>query len=186
MKQAKTQATVLTPQFEAKYVRPKPGRTLIVGSYVTEGKVDRRTLYADALGVDMREGPGVDIVQDMEEVDNRHDLGLDHLFDHVDCLSVLEHCKRPWLVAASIQRLMAPGATIFVSVPFVWRPHNYPVDFWRMTCEAVAFIFDEVKWEQLMYSNHRLSPTMNGMGGKDEHGHTTLPRTETVGFGTLV
>ena len=54
-------------EFERLYVRPKAGRTLIVGSYITKGKPDRRARHADAVGIDMRDGPGVDRVIDAHD-----------------------------------------------------------------------------------------------------------------------
>jgi hypothetical protein len=59
-------------------------------------------------------------------------------FEHVDCLSVLEHSKRPWLLAANLERLMRPGATIYITVPFIFRKiHAYPDDYYRFTPAAV-------------------------------------------------
>jgi hypothetical protein len=100
--------------FETQYVRPRAGRTLICGSYVTESKPDRRKRYPDALGVDLRPGPGVDVVANLEF----EQFGV---FDHVECLSVLEHAQRPWRVAENLMGQMRSGSTIHLSVPFIWR-----------------------------------------------------------------
>lgn len=165
-------------QFEREHVRPKVGRTLIVGSRVYKDKEDRRARYADAVGVDMLEGEGVDLVLDLEE-DLPDDLGL---FDHVECMSVLEHSRRPWLLAANIERLMAPGATIFVTVPFAWRLHGYPSDYWRMTPEAVKSIFPAVQWERVMLAGVDLydGPKIESV---KVDGHPYFARTDIVGFG---
>lgn len=183
MKSARPSADSSAVKFEELYVRPNPGRTLIVGSRVYADKDDRRKLYEDAVGVDMLEGSGVDIVADMEG-----DIGMPGgelgLFDHVECMSVLEHSKRPWLIAANIERLMKPGATIFVTIPFCWRVHGYPSDYWRMTPEAFKVIFPSVEWEHLMFASATLK-----LGPKFETiklaGHPYFARTETVGFGRL-
>lgn len=163
-------------KFEATHVRPKPGRTLIVGSQVYKGREDRRLKYSYVVGVDMLPGPGVDVVLNMEE---EHDLGL---FDHVECLSVLEHSPRPWLLAANIQRLMKPGASLFVAVPLVWGIHGYPNDYWRMTPEGVKLMFPEIRWEALMLAGRVLhaGPKMKVI---KDGGFPYLPRTETAGFG---
>lgn len=164
--------------FQRKWVEPRPGRTLIVGSYVTEGKEDRRRRYQDAIGVDMRAGPGVDVVANLEAA---LPSGLGR-FAHVECWSVLEHSRRPWKLAENIERLMLPGGTLHLTVPFVWRYHDYPGDFWRFTHEGVLALFPGITWTRLMYASDKL---------RDDHyvkaaevgGHPFLPRTEVIGFG---
>ncbi len=165
--------------FETAYVRPKKGRTLIVGSYVTEGKDDRRKRYKDVVGVDMRHGPGVDRVLDME-VANENDLGM---FDHVECTSMLEHVKHPWLVAVNIERMLNPGGTLFVTVPFNWRVHAYPDDYFRMTLSGIQILFENIEWLALKYS------TYNGVIEKSKipfeifDGHRFYARSVSCGFG---
>lgn len=136
-------------------------------------KEDRRGRYADVLGVDMLEGPGVDRVLDLEEELPR-DLGQ---FDHIECMSVLEHSRRPWLLAANLERLMRSGASIFVSVPFVWRLHGFPSDYWRMTPEAVRSLFPAVHWVALEFSGGDKIPRVH------RGDMYYLRRTETLGFG---
>jgi SAM-dependent methyltransferase len=128
---------------------PKAGRTLVVGSRQYNDKADRRRFYPDAIGVDMRGGPGVDVVHDLEnplpEIYGK--------FDHVDCASVLEHVRRPWLLCANIESLLTDGATVFITVPFVWRVHGYPSDYWRMTAEALPVLFPHVEWSTVYYES---------------------------------
>lgn len=164
--------------FEARFVRPRAGRTLVVGSYVVEGKPDRRANYADAIGIDMREGPGVDFVLNLED-DLPGELGR---FAHVECWSVLEHSRRPWLLAANIERLMEPGATLHLTVPFVWRIHSYPSDYFRFTAEGVRSLFPGIEWEELMYASNRLKDHtyLNAVQIED---YPYMPRAEVVGFG---
>lgn len=126
--------------FERRFVIPAPGRTLIAGSYVVEGKEDRRLRYSDVVGADMREGPGVDVVADLED---RADLGT---FRHIECLSVLEHSRRPWLMAANLEQMLQPGGTIFVAAPFVWRLHSYPDDYFRFSLSGLKSLFTEIDW----------------------------------------
>lgn len=171
-------SAVCSPEaFEAQWVRPRDGPALIVGSKVYKTRVDRRTRYANAIGVDMEPGPGVDVVADLEEA---LPAGLGP-FAHVDCLSVLEHSKRPWLLAANVERLMEPGATLFLSVPFVWRIHGYPSDFWRMTVDAVRLLFPAIEWRALRY--------VNELGGDDvpnirHEGLLYFLKNEVHGFGS--
>ena len=72
--------TSAAERFEREVVRPRQGRTLIVGSKVYADKEDRRGRYSDAVGVDMLSGDGVDFVVNLEEPLPKA-LGL---FDHVE------------------------------------------------------------------------------------------------------
>lgn len=120
----------------------RKGRTLIVGSHVYEGREDDRARYKNAVGVDMIPGPGVDVVHDMEEP---LPAGLG-TFAHIECFSVLEHSRRPWLLAANIERLLESGGTLWVTVPWMWRRHGYPSDYFRFTTEGIKAIFHGIQW----------------------------------------
>lgn len=165
-------------KFEQRFVKPFTGRTLIVGSFVTEGKEDRRKHYTDAVGIDMRPGPGVDRVLNLEDP-LPADIGR---FAHIECCSVMEHSRRPWLLAANVEQMLDPGGTLYVLVPFVWRFHDYPSDYWRMTAEAVRSLFPAIDWTALMYASDRLRDD-HFLSAKNLDGHAFLPRCEVVGFG---
>jgi hypothetical protein len=150
-----------------------------VGSYITEGKIDRRRLFPQALGVDMRDGPGVDRVQDLEEM---CDLGR---FDHVECIYVLEHSRRPWLMAANLERMLTPGGTIHVEVPFNWWPHAYPDDYFRMSISAVRSLFPSIEWQKLVYATHgTLTEDPKKIPSVKIGAHRYYARSMTCGFGT--
>lgn len=92
--------------------------------------------------VDLQPGPGVDLVLDLTEPFEEIDAALGGArFGAVFCLSVLEHCRRPFAMAASLTRLLAPGGRICLSVPFAWKFHGYPCDYWRFTQEGVEVLF---------------------------------------------
>ncbi len=136
--------------FEKQFA-PTPGRTLIVGSRVYGNKEDRRKRYKYAVGADMQVGDGVDIVADLE-------LGcVGGYFAHIECMSVLEHVRRPWLLTANIEAALAPRGSIFITVPFVWKVHGYPDDYWRMTISGVKSLFsDAIDWKHEAYAHsHR-------------------------------
>jgi hypothetical protein len=177
-------------QFQKEYVRPNKGRALIVGSKIYRDKEDRRKRYADAVGVDMLPGDGVDVVCDLENwIDVLENFGVQygdtrepHRFDHVECMSTLEHSRRPWIMAENIQALMKPGASIFVSVPFCWRIHAYPDDYWRLTPSAVRSIFPEIEWQHVMLAADVLRPD-GKIPAVKANSHPYMARTETVAFG---
>ena len=128
----------------------------------------------------MLDGPGVDHVLNLEGQLPRG-LGL---FDHIECISVLEHAPRPWLLAANLERLMAPGCTLHVTVPFVWRIHAYPNDYWRMTPEALPLLFPSITWEQRMLAGSAL--VTDQVQRVKLRGFPYMARTETCGFGRFL
>lgn len=166
-------------EFERLYVRPREGRTAIIGSRVYRDKEDRRKRYSDCTGFDMLEGEGVDVIQDLEEP---LQLGQIRSFDHVECMSVLEHSRRPWLLAANIERMLREGGTLYVTVPFVWAVHGYPSDYWRMTLEGIAELFPHVKWSARAYAAARL---VHEVKRQPINGHPYFPRSDACAFGVF-
>lgn len=177
---AKPLRTSSLEQFERHYVKPNPGRTLVVGSRVYRDKEDRRKRYPDCIGIDMQEGEGVDLVQDLEQP---LDLGQVRSFAHVECMSVLEHSRKPWLMAANIERMLLVGGTLFVTAPFVWAVHGYPSDYWRFTEQGIRELFPCVEWETLLYAERTLTIDVKRTHIGD---HPFFPRSEICAFGRLV
>jgi SAM-dependent methyltransferase len=68
----------------------------------------------------------------------------DGSYDVVLSVDVFEHIDRPWLAAAEIARILAPGGLAYTSTLFSWRYHPCPIDFWRYTPEALEFLFGEL------------------------------------------
>lgn len=159
-------------------VVPAAGRALIAGSKVYGSKCDRRLAFDDALGVDMLEGEGVDRVLDLEEP-LPADMGT---FAHVECCSVLEHSRRPWLLAANLERVLAAGGTLYVTVPFVWRVHAYPSDYFRFTTEGIRQLFPGIEWHSLVYAHLSLT-AKSKVPSRMLDGHPYFARTEVCGFG---
>lgn len=160
-----------------KGVTPKRGRVLLVGSKVYPNCDDRRKMYKDCVGLDMFDGHGVDIVHDLEKR-----LPKEHgLFKHVDCCSVLEHVKRPWLMAHNIEKALEHGGTLLVSVPFVWRIHNYPGDFWRISGEALDVLFPAITWLDKAYMTNGVR--YDRPRSREEDGSVWFERSELFAFG---
>lgn len=57
----------------------------------------------------------------------------DAVFDGAICLEVLEHVSDPALVVAEIARVIRPGGTVWLSMPFLYPLHDAPYDFQRYT-----------------------------------------------------
>lgn len=54
-------------------------------------------------------------------------------FDTVLMTEVLEHVPEPQMALKEVERVLAPGGTAIVSVPFMYRIHEVPYDFFRYT-----------------------------------------------------
>lgn len=148
---------------------------LIVGSKIYGGR-NWRKKYPDAIGVDMLDGEGVDYVMNLES--ERLPAGK---FSHIDCTSVLEHSKKPWAMAENLEQSLAIGGTISLSVPFVWRVHGYPSDYWRFTVEAVKILFPRITWEILHYESNKHRVKLPAVIALNDRPY--FERTEVVGVG---
>lgn len=119
----------------------KIGRTLIVGSHVYPGRDDRRKAYKDSIGLDMIPGEGVDCICNIE-----YELPNIGKFNHIECCSVFEHSKKPWLMAEKLEYILNINGTIFISAPFAWRVHSYPNDYFRFTISGIKSLFSKIEW----------------------------------------
>lgn len=136
------------------------GTVLDVGSRHYDGRsasvrklVGERTAATSYLGVDLLAGQGVDIVvdltgDDLNELRTRAPDG----FGTIVCLSVLEHVPRVWKMCDNLSELLMPGGAIFLSVPLVFRIHDYPTDCWRFTPQAIGALFPNVDFCDFKYS----------------------------------
>ncbi len=123
---------------------------LEVGSRNYGNTQDLRPLFAGRgkyIGVDMENGPGVDVVLDLTEDFEGIDAKLNgECFATIFCFSVLEHCENPFKMADNITSLLCEGGQLCVGVPFSWKIHAYPNDYWRFTPEGVKRLFPKLEF----------------------------------------
>jgi SAM-dependent methyltransferase len=128
------------------------GPYLEVGSKDYGSTQDLRRRVAggeDYVGVDMEEGSGVDLVVDLTAPFEQVAAALGGArFGTIFCLSVLEHCRQPFAMADNLTRLLVPGGKICISVPFAWKFHGYPSDYWRFTHEGVKTLFPDLTFDE--------------------------------------
>ncbi|KKQ77576.1 MAG: Methyltransferase type 11 [Parcubacteria group bacterium GW2011_GWC1_38_6] len=109
--------------------------TLEVGAY---GRPSYGRYFPNKVGLDIRNGPGVDVVSSV--------YGLpfdDSSFDIVLCMVVLEHLEDPKKAIAEMLRVLRPGGKILISVPFLFPIHDSPNDFWRFTKYGLRVLFKD-------------------------------------------
>ncbi|MGK5091295.1 class I SAM-dependent methyltransferase [Deltaproteobacteria bacterium TL4] len=74
----------------------------------------------------------------------------DHAFDCVFSSEVLEHIFNSNEVLDELYRVLKPGGTLFMTVPFVWEEHEIPYDFARYTSFGLVHLL-EGKGFQVMH-----------------------------------
>jgi hypothetical protein len=119
--------------------------------YAPESSMDYRGICEglEFLGVDISAAANVDVVVDVTEDFAVVDRALGgRRFHTVICCSVLEHVPNVFKMAANMTQLTAPGGVLFLSVPFTWRYHGYPKDYWRFTPEAIEYLFPEFAFDK--------------------------------------
>ena len=84
------------------------------------------------VGLDIHEGPGVDVVM----YDPYEFPLLDGSFDCVVCSSVFEHVEFFWLTFVEMVRVCKPGGYIYANAPSNGIVHRCPVDCWRFYPDA--------------------------------------------------
>lgn len=136
--------------FVQEYSEQLNGPFLEVGSKNYGSTQNLRALFADRgkyVSIDMEDGPGVDMVLDLTEDFKIIDAKLGgQRFGTIFCLSVLEHCEDPFKMADNITLLLQEKGQICIAVPFSWKIHAYPNDYWRFTPEGVKRLFPKVEF----------------------------------------
>lgn len=70
-------------------------------------------------------------------------------FDIVYSIAVLEHVKKPWVVADEIYRVLRPGGYIVVELPFLNVIHHEH-DYFRFTDKGIRSLFDENRFNVIL------------------------------------
>ncbi|OGI78917.1 hypothetical protein A3F19_01730 [Candidatus Nomurabacteria bacterium RIFCSPHIGHO2_12_FULL_37_29] len=108
-------------------------KTLEIGAY---GKSTYGRFFPNKVGVDIREGPGVEVVASVYELPFN-----DNSFDVVLCMVVMEHLEDPKKAISEMKRVLKSGGTILVSTPFLFPIHDSPGDYWRFTKYGLKLMF---------------------------------------------
>jgi SAM-dependent methyltransferase len=119
-----------------------PGPILEVGSFQVAGQEDianLRSLFPgqEYLGVDVRPGPGVDRVADVETLPQ-----ADASVGTVIAMNTFEHVPRFWRGFEEIYRVLRPDGALLLSCPFYFHIHSFPSDYWRFTPQALEVLLE--------------------------------------------
>jgi SAM-dependent methyltransferase len=119
-----------------------PGPVVEIGSYQVAGQEDLinlRSFFPRQIyhGLDVRAGPGVDCVADVEALPFADDA-----VGTVLALNTFEHVKHFWKGFDEIARVLKPHGAFLVACPFFFHIHNYPNDYWRFTPASLEVLLD--------------------------------------------
>jgi SAM-dependent methyltransferase len=122
------------------FALPEP--ILEIGSYQVEGQeaiANLRTLFPakNYVGMDMRPGPGVDCVANVEALPQKSGT-----VGTVLALNTFEHVKCFWRGLDEVHRVLRPDGALILSTPFHFRIHEFPHDYWRFTPAAYEALLE--------------------------------------------
>jgi SAM-dependent methyltransferase len=127
------------------------GRVLIVGA----GKEPYKQLLKSSENV---------IVTDvgewhagLDEIADAHALPYgDESFDYVLAIEVFEHLRKPAQAVAEVLRVLKPGGSAIVTVPFMFRVHGDPCDYQRFTKSGLEVLFEGFSSVQIQHFGGRI------------------------------
>ena len=152
-----------------------PEPILEIGSYQVEGQEDiinLRSLFPskEYLGVDMRPGPGVDEVADVESLPFSSGS-----FGTVIAMSTFEHVPHFWRGFEEVHRVLRPNGVFFVSSPFYFHIHSYPSDYWRFTPEAFELLLNDYPNRVLGFHGPKTRPAnIWSLAFREDHAGMTV------------
>ncbi len=141
---------------------PTLGPIYEFGSFQVAGQEDLANLRPffqgmKYVGTDLREGPGVDVIL------NVHDIDLpSESVGTILCLDTLEHVEYPRKAIDELTRILKPGGMLVISSSMDFPIHDFPYDFWRFTPDGFKSLLKPY------------SETFVGSAGNDESPHTVV------------
>lgn len=137
------------------------------GSYQVPGQeqaIDLRSIFArkQFVGCDMREGPGVDRIEDLEAL--TFEDGSVGSVIMIDTLEHVQDCRR---ALAEVHRILAPNGIVVASSVMDFYIHLHPSDYWRFTPEAFKYLFQAFDQTLVGYQGNPEKPhTVFAVGAK--------------------
>ena len=125
-----------TRNFYRKHKSLLQGKVLEIGSLNVNGGL--RDII-DVFGVDMREGPGVDLVCPVQNLLEHFDHGH---FDACVSAGTLEHIEDWRGFVRTTWELVKEGGYLVLTIASLQKKrHAYPDDYWRLTKDQIRMIY---------------------------------------------
>lgn len=128
---------------------PANGEVDVEPSVVAKFRSKWSRFGGEFVGIDIEEGPNVDLVQD---ICGEIPINLKENFGIIYCSALLEHVKDPFKAATNISSLLRKGGHLFFTGPWVWGYHPYPDDYWRISFSGLKVLFPDFKFEESLYT----------------------------------
>jgi SAM-dependent methyltransferase len=129
-----------------------------------EGYADLRPFFPGKkyLGCDLREGPGVDLVLDLHQIDlPEKSAGA------VLILDTLEHVEHLRNAVSELHRILKPHGLLIASSVMNFPIHEYPHDFWRFTPDGFKSLLKHFDHCWVGWAGEELFPhTVLGVASK--------------------
>ncbi|MHC4619004.1 MAG: methyltransferase domain-containing protein [Planctomycetota bacterium] len=129
-----------------------------------EGFADLRPFFPgkEYVGCDMQEGPGVDRVLNLHDIDlPSESAGTVLLMD------TLEHVEFARRAVKEVHRILKPGGILVASSVMKFPIHSFPYDYWRFTPEGFRSLFKPFANSFVDFAGSRRFPhTVVGVGFK--------------------
>jgi SAM-dependent methyltransferase len=120
---------------------PRRARVLDAGAGETRFKPD--FAHARYVAVDSAQGDSAWDYSTLDAVAKLEDLPfLDASFDCVISTVVLEHLAEPGRAIQEFRRVLAPGGTVHLVVPYLWEEHQLPHDYFRFTSNGIRYLLE--------------------------------------------
>ena len=162
-------------------VIPIPEPVVEIGALQIEGQekyADLRPFFAgkEFIGCDMREGPGVD------RIENLHELKFeDNSVGTMILLDTMEHVRYPFKAMQEVHRVLKPGGVLLMTSVMLCPIHAYPSDYWRFTPEAFNVLLEPFETAQVFSDRPALFPrSVYGLGIKGALDADCKARVEKV------
>ena len=151
------------------------------GSFQVEGQegyANLRGMFPGKayIGCDMREGPGVDRVEDVSAISLP-----DACAGTVLCIETFEHVFEVRRAFDEVYRVLKPGGVFVITTPLNFRIHGYPDDYWRLTPNCLRRLMSPYSVRVAGYQGHRSFPhSVMAVGLKTPAAADAARRAETL------
>jgi hypothetical protein len=145
-------AEILANFIELVNSAPDGASLLELGSRARSG-ISYRSAFSPGInytGVDISDGPNVDVVADLHVLSSK----LTEKYDFVFSVSVFEHLLMPWVAAVELNKVMANGGYAYIQSHPTWPMHDEPWDFFRFSKYAWKGIFNSYTGFEILAADH--------------------------------
>ena len=146
----------LVAYIAAKKDLPEP--IVEIGSFQVEGQEELANLRPfflnkNYIGCDMREGPGVDRIENLEKLTFENEsIGTILMLDTIEHVAPLQKSME------EIQRVLKPGGWLVMTSVMDFPIHDYPEDYWRFTPKGFEYLLKNFPSQSVFFQGPPFFP----------------------------